>query len=301
LLAEYRDRAEVPLTSHRLRFGGVDGLDVYNVSGVFTDATGASAGRDLIAGRVEARDSEHSVVVIFAKDDDDTWHAVAGAARLALQDPFVFVHAGARYLGGVEIAEESVDGTPVLRWRTIIFDHRDLAAPVVAFEGPWGMKDLRFVDLADGRLGVLTRPQGGEDGRGRIGFTIVDSIEALTLADVEAAPRLEDLFIVEEWGGVNHAWLQPDDRIGLLGHIACFDDAGDRHYYPMTFTLDPVTRDYTAPRMLFERRDLPPGASKRPDLDDVIFPGWVDVNAPEPVVYCGVGDAEAYRVTLAML
>jgi hypothetical protein len=301
MLADYRSGTEAPLHAHRLRFEGVDDLDVYNVSGVFTEAPGQAGGRDLIAGRVEARDSEHSVVVVFAKDDDDSWRPLPGAARLALQDPFVFVHAGSRYLGGVEISEQTADGKPVLHWRTIIYDHRDVSAPVVVFEGPWGMKDLRFVDVADGRLGVFTRPQGGDDGRGRIGFTIVDSIGALTLGDIDAAPRFEDLFVAEEWGGVNHAWLRSDGMIGLLGHIACFDDAGDRHYYPMTFAVDPVTREYTAPRMLFERRDLPPGASKRPDLADVVFPGWVDVNAPEPVVYCGVGDAEAYRVTVPML
>jgi hypothetical protein len=296
LLADYRAGTDRTTVAERLVFTGVEGLDVYNISGVFTEA-----GRSFIAGRVEARESENSTVVIFARSEDCTWAPMEGAARLTLQDPFVFHHAGVRYLGGVEIAEAIVDGQPGLKWRTMVVDHRDLAAPVVAFEGPWGMKDLRFVDLADGRLGVLTRPQGGADGRGRIGFTSVDSLAALTVAEIDAAPRLEDLFDPAEWGGVNHAWLMADGRIGLLGHIAAFDDDGGRHYYPMTFSLDPTTLDYTAPRVLFERADLPAGESKRPDLVDVIFPGWVDVAAPRPTVYCGVGDAEAYRVELPRL
>ena len=64
----------------------------------------------------------------------------------------------------------------------------------------------------------------------------------------------------------------------------------------MVLELDPVGLEHTAPRILFERRDLPPGEAKRPDLADVVFPGWVDTAAPAPTVYCGVSDAEAYRV-----
>lgn len=295
LLADYRKSGRLPVRAERLAFTGVGERDVYNVSGVFADP---SDSRPLIAGRVEDRSSEWSVVVVFA-ESDGAWAPVEGATSLTLQDPFVFHHAGVRYLGGVEIAEATdADGKPVLKWRTVVLDHRDPAAPVPAFEGPWGMKDLRFVDLADGRLGVLTRPQGGADGRGRIGFTAVGSLADLTVQDIDEAPRLEDLFLAEEWGGVNHAWLLDDGTIGLLGHIAAFGDAGDRHYYPIVFSLDPKTLEYTVPRILFERRDLPEGPSKRPDLEDVIFPGWVDVTAARPAVYCGVADAEAFRVEL---
>lgn len=43
--------------------------------------------------------------------------------------------------------------------------------------GPAMMKDIRLIELLDGRIGVLTRPQGEVGGRGQIGFTIIDSLE----------------------------------------------------------------------------------------------------------------------------
>ena len=44
-----------------------------------------------------------------------------------------------------------------------------------ALTGPPKMKDIRFLQLLDGRILVLTRPQGERGGRGRIGFCVVDS------------------------------------------------------------------------------------------------------------------------------
>ncbi|MEV1131847.1 DUF1861 family protein [Agromyces sp. NPDC049794] len=294
LLAEYRRNAAVPLAVERLSFDGVGDRDVYNPSGIFTDASG----RELLAGRVEERTSEWSKVVVFERAGG-VWQVVPDAAALDLQDPFVFHHAGTRYLGGVEITEvEGEGGTPVFAWRTVVMDHSDMSRPATAFTGPWGMKDLRFVDLADGRLGVFTRPQGSEDGRGRIGFTTVDSLAALTIDDVAAAPRLERLFVPEEWGGVNHAWLLDDGRLGVLGHIAAFDDDGARHYYPISFAFDPATSEVIDPRILFERRDLPDGPAKRADLHDVIFPGWADVAHDPQLVVCGASDAEVFAVGL---
>jgi len=298
LLAQYRAADRRPVAAEPLRFRGVDGLDVYNVSGPFAHVDDSGT-HTLIAGRVEPRDSERSTVIIFTASERGVWQPLSGAQQLDLQDPFVFHHAGVRYLGGVELSEPTGEGAPARPWRTIVVDHSDPFAPTVVFQGPWGMKDLRFVDLADGRLGVLTRPQGGPDGRGRIGFTVVDSLAALTIAQIDAAPRLEALFLPEQWGGVNHAWLLTDGRIGLLGHIALFGEEGERHYYPMAFQLDPLTLEYTLPRILFERSDLPPGPAKRPDLTDVVFPGWVDASSAAPTIYCGVGDAAACRVDLS--
>lgn len=295
LLSAYRGTGTAVRAARRLRFAGVDGRDVYNVSAPFRAPDGAV----LLAGRVEDRADERSETVLFARDDAGTWCPVPGAARPALQDPFVFGHAGVPHLGGVEVVEAvGPDGDPTARYRTVVLRLADLARPEPAFTGPWGMKDLRFADLPDGRLAVLTRPQGGPDGRGRIGLAVVDSLAALTIADIEEAPRLERLFRPDEWGGVNQAVVLPDGTLGLLGHVARFDTAGDRHYYPMAFRLDPATLRHTAPELLFERRDLPPGSAKRPDLADVVFPGAL-VPAPGGVTaYCGVGDAEAYEVDL---
>lgn len=295
LLAAHRASGATPTATRRLRFAGVGDRDVYNVSAPFA----APDGTLLLAGRVEDRADERSETVLFARDDAGVWTPVPGAARPALQDPFTFDHQGVTHLGGVEVVDAALpDGSPTLRYRTVVLRLADPARPEPAFTGPWGMKDLRFADLPDGRLAVLTRPQGGADGRGRIGVTVVPSLADLTTADVDAAPRLEHLFLPDEWGGVNQATPLPDGTLGLLGHLARFDDAGHRHYYPIAWTLDPITARHTAPRMLFERRDLPAGPAKRPDLVDVVFPGALVPRDGGATVFCGVGDAEAYEVDL---
>lgn len=295
LLRAHRASGAAPVAVRRLRFAGVGDRDVYNVSGPFRGPDGAR----LLAGRVENREDERSETVLFAQDHDGTWRPAPGTARPALQDPFVFEHHGVTHLGGVEVVEfPGPDGNPTLRYRTVVLRLADPARPAPAFTGPWGMKDLRFADLPDGRLAVLTRPQGGPDGRGRIGVAVVPSLADLTIADVDAAPRLAHLFHPEEWGGVNQATPLPDGTLALIGHLARFDDAGHRHYYPIAWTLDPVTRRHTAPRMLFERRDLPPGPAKRPDLVDVVFPGASVGREGGVTVLCGVSDAEAYEVDL---
>lgn len=295
LLPAHRAAAAPAPAARRLRFTGVGDRDVYNVSAPFA----GPGGETLLAGRVEQRADERSETVLFARGADGTWSPLPGAARPALQDPFVVEHRGTVHLGGVEVVPDvGPDGGETLRYRTVVLRLADVTRPEPAFTGPWGMKDLRFADLPDGRLAVLTRPQGGADGRGRIGVTVVDSLAALTVEAVEAAPRLEHLFLPEEWGGVNHAVPLPDGTLGLLAHIARFDDAGDRHYYPVAFVLDPTDLSHTAPRMLFERRDLPPGPAKRPDLADVVFPGGLVTGPHGATVYCGVGDAEAYEVDL---
>ena len=122
-------------------------------------------------------------------------------------------------------------------------------------EGPDGMKDVRLVELADGRIGIFTRPQGAKGGRGKIGFTIVSSFEEVTAQTMQDAPLLP-LFGEEEWGGVNEAVLLSDNRIGVLGHIACFEPDEVRHYYPMSFVFDPQSRECTGLQILAERKEF---------------------------------------------
>ncbi len=61
LLEEFR-RAPQPLRVEKLVFAGVGGRDVYNISAPFEDD-----GEWVIAGRVEARDSEQSEVYVFRR------------------------------------------------------------------------------------------------------------------------------------------------------------------------------------------------------------------------------------------
>lgn len=130
-------------------------------------------------------------------------------------------------------------------------------------------------------------------------MTVIDGLDSLGPEAINRATVLEGLFPPEEWGGANELHLLKDGRVGVLGHIAKFDAAGNRHYYPMAFTLDPATGQRSAMRVLLRRSQLPPGASKRPDLADVLFSGGLVRGADgTAVLYVGAGDAEAYRAVI---
>ena len=198
----------------KLTFTGVDGQDVYNISAPFR-----SAGRTVIAGRVEPRDSEHSTAIFF-EQADDVWHPVDGAPRFALQDPFVTFSGGELVIGGVEVRFGA--GEP--EWWTVFLRGADLFDLKPFFAGPLGMKDIRLCALPDGRVAVFTRPRGAKGGRGTIGYTEVDTLDALTVDAIDAAPMLTGMFHPLDWGGVNEAHLLANGEIGLIAHIAYFED-----------------------------------------------------------------------------
>lgn len=292
LLRDYEAKEGTALNPYKLRFEGVGGLDVYNIAAPFEDD-----GERVIAGRVEARDSEQSQIVFFV-ERGGVWTPREGAPRLELQDPFHARIGGELVLGGVEIYPHPAKAGE-LGWRTVIFRGTRIADLQPFFAGPDGMKDLRLVELEDGSVGVFTRPRGEKGGLGKIGFARIPSLECLTVEAVQEAPLFEDQFADEEWGGANELHLLADGRVGVLGHIACFDAAGDRHYYPMVFLFDPDTGEYTDIELIAARSRFLPGEAKRSDLADVVFSGGLIRRGDGLAdLYAGVGDAEAQRITI---
>lgn len=286
------ERHGPPPATGKLAFAGVDGRDVYNITAPFV-----SAGRRIIAGRVEARDSEDSLAVFF-EERDGIWHPVADAPAYVLQDPFVTTIGGELVFGGVEIAH-TADG---LIWRTNFYRGSDIFDLEPFFSGPVGMKDIRLCELADGRVGVFTRPRGTKGGRGTIGYTDVDSLDALTIEAIDAAPMLEDMFHPLDWGGVNEAHLLPSGEIGLIAHAAYYVDDilyGVRRYYAVSFLFDPATRTWRDYRIIAARDQFAPGAAKRPDLVDVVFSSGIETIGPVTRLYAGTSDAEAQWVEIA--
>lgn len=287
-----------PLQARVLSFEGVEGHDTYNISKPVGGADGS-----VLGVRVEKRESEHSTVVFFEPSEGPGSWRRTSLPTLELQDPFVTRIGDDVVLGGVEIAENPDRSGPddTFVWRTRLFRGSSLGTLAPMLDGPWGMKDLRLVQLADGRIGVFTRPQGGRAGRGMIGFDIADTLSDIDIDFISAAPLWDDMYIPEEWGGANDACVLDENRVGVLGHIARF--VGDeREYYPLTFEVDVRTRRWSSPRIAFARSDLPPGPAKRPDLVHVVFPGGLvpDISDGRRVarVYCGVGDAHAQVVTI---
>lgn len=280
--------------AERLVFSGVGPRDVYNPTAPFLARL---AGRqvEVLAARVEARQSEASEAVFFERAGAG-WRPLAKAPVFKLQDPFFARFGDELIVGGVETFPREGGG---LGYRTVFYRGKDLSELKPFARGPDGMKDIRLIALPSGKILVLTRPQGKVGGRGKIAVTTIEDLAALGGEAIEKASVLEDLFAPEEWGGANELHLLKNGLIGVLGHVASFDEKGDRHYYPMVFAVDPATGRRSPMRVLLKRAQLPAGASKRPDLADVLFSGGLVRRADGTAeLYVGAGDAEVYRVTI---
>ncbi|MBI3556844.1 MAG: DUF1861 family protein [Deltaproteobacteria bacterium] len=286
--------------AEKLNFIGTDSRDVYNSTSVF-QTTFRGEKVDVLLGRTEETHRETGTEAIFYVKDGKVWKPLAGAPKFSIQDPFFSRVGNELLVGGVETFEKPEGG---LGYRTVFY--RDLGQGIERLtrfaEGPYGMKDIRLVALQDGQLLLLTRPQGNIGGRGKIGVSILKSLDSLNGDTIKAAPLIEGQFTDAEWGGANAAYLLDNGSVGVLGHIARYDTAGNRNYYPMAFTYNPRTGATSAMKILLERADLPgglTGKSKREDLKDVLFSGGL-VRLPNglAILYVGAGDAELYRVTI---
>lgn len=291
LLAVYKEK-KPNCFGEKLQFVGVGQRDVYNITAPFVDGTEL-----VIAGRVEERDSEDSQVIFFV-ERDGKWSPKEDAPAFRLQDPFVTRIGGELIFGGVQISPHP-EKEGQLNWRTLFYRGSDLNSLHYFAAGPGGMKDLRLVELADGKIGVFTRPQGKVGGRGTIGFIKINSLAELTVENIEQARLLMNQFLPEEWGGVNEVHLLKNGLLGVLGHIACFSAGEYRHYYPMVFPFDPELEIAGPMEIIACRDDFPAGPAKNEKLADVLFSGGLCRNDDgTATLYVGVSDAEAHRITI---
>nr|WP_325167509.1 DUF1861 family protein [Lederbergia citri] len=291
LLDEYRKNRQQPYEKMRIPFTGVPEKDVYNITAPFEDD-----GELVIAGRVERRDSENSEVMFFVNRDGH-WIQRENSPVFQLQDPFFTKIGDELIFGGVEIfPHPTLQGA--LSWRTVFYRGKNIANLEKFFEGPDGMKDLRLVEMKDGSVGIFTRPQGEKGGRGKIGFTKVKTLAELSVEVINDAP-LFNQFLDEEWGGANEIYLLSNGHLGVLGHIARFDDDGNRHYYSMVFAFNPENGEYSDIQIISERADFLEGPTKRPDLVDVVFSGGLVRHSDgKAELYAGISDADAQKIII---
>src|SRR6056297_641459 len=286
-------RGENYIRAKKLRFSGVGKNDVYNITRPFKFKR-----TSYILGRVEPHDGWDSKIVLFKKKKDSNyWYPDENFNPLHLEDPFIEKIGESFVVGGVEV-QRPVEGK--MRYRTVFYRGKDIHNLRKFSHGPWGMKDIRLVELPDKRIGVFTRPQGKKGGRGRIGFTIIDSLQKLKPRILTQAPLLKGQFAKGEWGGVNEAIILSNGKVGALGHIARKSkDKKLLFYYPFVFYFDPYTRERSNLRIILRRAELPEGESKKPELYNVVFPGGIiRKNKGLSKLYVGVGDAEAYEVLI---
>jgi hypothetical protein len=219
--------AELPVPSYietcNLEFEMIDGRDVYNITAPFK-----FTGRTLLIGRVEKRETEFSEIVVFEQNGENRWAPCFTHPDFeGLQDPCVTWAGDELILGGVRYPVPIGRGA----FGCIMDFYRGTSLKSLRhfLSGPPGMKDIRFKQLPNGQVAICSRPQGDIGGRGEIGFTIAASWDAITAEMIANAPLLERQMLKEEWGGANEVHLLGNGHLGILGHIACFDAAGNRH------------------------------------------------------------------------
>lgn len=297
LVLEFEAEERLP-QGELLEFEGVDGKDVYNITAPFE-----VEGRSCIAGRVEAREHwANSETVVFEKKGSNVWGPASGAPRFRMEDPFVARVGNELVFGGVEVyPDPSAQDSDGIGYKTVFYRGKTLLDLKRFAVGPSQMKDIRLVELKYGKIGIFTRPQGKIGGRGRIGFTTVDTLEDVTTENIKKAPLIENLLVDDknEWCGVNEARLLEDGTIGVLGHSAYKDAAENTHYYSMVFQFNPETFEHTAVKVIAERKNFPAGPAKRPQLGDVVFPGGTTWNSDDTcTLYGGLNDVRAGRIII---
>lgn len=277
----------------RLAFGGVGKRDVYNISAPFHDN-----GESVIVGRVEDRRKESSEVMFFVERQGE-WVPRNGAPVFSLQDPFFTFIGEELVFGGVEVYFDGDDPHYVTSWRTVFYRGHSINDLEPFARGPLTMKDIRLVELKNGRIGVFTRPMMVEGARALIGYAEIGALEELTEENILGARLLRNQFLPDEWGGANEAHVLKGGAIGVLGHIAWMEDNNIRHYYPMVFAYNADNHRYTPVKLIAIRSMFPDGPAKRPDLKDVIFSGGIVRHEDGTAsLYAGVSDAEAHVIVI---
>lgn len=272
---------------------GVGGRDVYNPTTPFDDG-----GVLTLAARVESRDSETDSEAMFFRETEGVWERIHGSPAFPLQDPLIARIHGELLFGGVRFPVENNS------WKTVFYRGATVNELKPFAQGPLTMKDIRLLELDDGRIGVFTRPMGEIGGRGKIGFMTIDSLDELPEADLVHAPLIDGQFGDETWGGVNEARMIAPGRVGVIGHIAEFgrDGAGiiTKHYRAMAFEWDLSTQQATPLRQIAKRKDFPETQVKRdPELIDVVIPGGlIPRDGGQAELYCGLSDAACARIFL---
>lgn len=301
LVGEYEATRKV-YESTKLTFLGVDGYDVYNCSIPFT-----WEGKVYIYGRVELRDEwARSRVMLFekTKSGSDVWQRVSGHI-FYLEDPFISYIHGNMVLGGTLVL---YNGGQLHEYYGSFYKGSDLSDLRHFTSGPLNMKDIRLVELADGRIGVFSRPRSEEvrklhGSASVIGFAVVDDLCQVTRAVIDNAEVIPGLLGDDEWGGVNQAYLLDSGVLGIIGHRSYTDKVSGEGeqavYVNVAFTFDPVTHTAGETRVIGTRGCYPQGPAKIPSLANCAFTSGIVMRSDGKCdLYSGIGDTAEGRIVI---
>ncbi len=266
-----------------INFEGVEGYDVYNPTAPFK-----TNGVEYMAARVEKRnifwqDFGYDPQIVFFTKNSHSWVPAKNVPTISMEDPFKTFISGELIFGGVKVY-----GEPRKRkFRTVFLRGKCLKTLKEFSYGPEMMKDIRLVELIDGEIGVFTRPQGGEFGRGRIGFTIVKDLQGVNEKNIAQAKIIREKLPENQWEGVNGARLLENGSVDVLAHQARIEENGEKQYDATSFLFDPRKMEVKDFKVIATRDDFPPAPAKTPFLKKVVFPGEIDCRN---FLWAGIGD-----------
>ncbi len=279
----------------KLKFIGVDGFDVYNPSIPFE-----WNGKWYIYGRVEYRHEwARSWVRLFEQTGKDEWTLVPNSMIYALEDPYIAKVGDELIMGGTHVRNRKGKTETYYGY---FFRGTDLENMYYFTTGPDFMKDIRVVELKDGKVGVFSRPRCDDviekyGSESVVGFDIIDSIDELSDDVVENAPVIPGLFGEGEWGGCNQCYLLDSGMIGIIGH-KCYH--GDVNVYTtISFVFDPYKREVHDFKIIATRGHFPDGPTKVENTSDTTFPTGIVMRDDGKVdFYTGLNDVEVGRAVI---
>lgn len=271
----------------------IEGYDVYNCSLPFV-----FEGKTYVWGRVEKREEwATSLTMLFEKSKSGKFVRTPNVEALPLEDPFMVKIKDEYVLGGSHVVKER----GLIKTYYVYFYRGKTPFSLKYFTtGPDYMKDIRLVELEDGKIGIFSRPRckkimeeyGTES---QIGFTIIDSLDELSAEVIENAEYIPEIFAAKEWGGVNQAISFAGGKIGLVGH-QCYNLYQDGEEYPV-YVNTAIVYDYKNKRIhekkvIGVREDYPPTESKLKTLCKCAFTtGILFTNDADNVeLYSGLSD-----------
>lgn len=296
------EREKIIYESAKITFKGVEGYDAYNPSIPFE-----WKGRKYIYARIEKRSEwARSLVKLFENTGEDEWQLVPNSMSYQLEDPFITIIGNELILGGTHVRYE---GGKIYSYYTYFYRGDDLEDLYYFTTGPECMKDIRLVELDDGRIGVFSRPKGEQIQRlygseAMIGFTIINSLDDLTSDVIANARYIPNLFDKGEWGGCNQAYALDTGLIGIAGHksyrVGTKYNPESLCYVNVSFVFDPFNHKLVDNiKITGTRNCYPAGPAKKKYLDDCSFTAGMVMRDDENVdQYSGVADCETGRIAI---
>lgn len=280
-----------------LKFHGVCGFDVYNCSLPFE-----FHGKRYMFGRVERRNEwMRSWVRLFEECGQDEWRLVPDSMIYQLEDPYITRIKDEFVLGGTHVRVKT--GT-LDTYYGYFYKGKDIHDLYYFATGPDYMKDIRLVELMNGKIGVFSRPRDRKvremyGSESMIGFTVIDSLEELTAEVISSASYVEGLLEADQWGGCNQAYLLEDGNIGVIGHICYAGSSELSTYMNMAFVLNPDTGKAGDFKIIGTRKQYPDGPAKIPGLNDCAFTTGIVMREDGMAdLYSGIGDCAEGRIVI---